>query len=137
MRSLFGDVGCDSEALTCQFVFGDVGCDRHLRIRLESDRLKLWCDRFWGVGVRSLFGMWECDRLKSGGCVRSLFGNKLELRSPKIEVVVCDSEALRRNRCLGMLGERSLKIRVVVCDRCLGMLGCDHLKLGWLCAIAV
>jgi hypothetical protein len=31
---------------------------------------------------------------------------------------VSDSEALRRNRCLGMLG-------------------CDRLKLGWLCAIAV
>ena len=35
----------------------------------------------------------------------------------------------------GMLGVRSVKIRVV-CDRCLGILGCDRLKLGWLCAIA-
>ena len=64
------------------------------------------------------------------------------MRSPKIGVVVSDSEALRRNRCLGMLGVRSFKIGVV-CDseallqavRCLGILGCDRLKLG-LCAIA-
>ncbi|WP_205748478.1 MULTISPECIES: hypothetical protein [Nostocales] len=51
---------------------------------------------------------------------------------------MCDSEALRRNRCLGMLGcdrlrlgcaiavwdvgVRSFKIGVV-CDRCLGMWG--------------
>jgi len=34
--------------------------------------------------------------------VRSLFGD-IGVRSLKIEVV-CDSEALRRNRCLGMLG---------------------------------
>jgi len=25
---------------------------------------------------------------------------------------------------------RSFKIEVVVCDRCLGILGCDRLKLG-------
>ncbi|MBO1064591.1 MAG: hypothetical protein HEQ36_07810 [Anabaena sp. 54] len=59
------------------------------------------------------------------------------MRSFKIRVV-CDSEALRRNRCLGMLGcdrlrlgcaiavwdvgVRSFKIGVV-CDRCLGMWG--------------
>jgi len=78
-----------------------------------------------------------CDCLKLDGCVRSLFG-MLGVRSSKIGVVrslfgdvgmrafkigvVCDSEALRRNRCLGMLGERSFKIRVVS-DRCLGCWG--------------
>ena len=43
-----------------------------------------------------------------------------------------DSEALRRNRCFGVLGcdsvsaaaSSSFKIRVV-CDRCFGVLGCD------------
>ncbi|MEI6441827.1 MAG: hypothetical protein WCO29_01525 [Nostocales cyanobacterium ELA583] len=77
----------------------------------------------------------QAVRLKLGGCERSLFRNKLELRSSKIGVVVSD-------RCLGMWGGRSFKIGVV-CDsealrrnRCLGMLGCDRLKLG-LCAIGV
>ena len=81
------------------------------------------------------------NRLKLGGCERSLFGilgcdSVSAAASSSFKIgVVCD-------RCLGMLGVRSFKIRVV-CDsealrrnRCLGMLGCDLLKLRWLCAIA-
>jgi len=45
-------------------------------------------------------GMLGCDRLKLGGCERSLFGD---------------------------VRVRSFKIRVV-CDRCLGMLGCDSVS---------
>ncbi|WP_168467226.1 hypothetical protein [Aphanizomenon sp. UHCC 0183] len=42
------------------------------------------------------------------------------MRSFKIGVVVCDSEALRRNR-----------LKLGGCERSpLGMLGCDRLKLG-------
>ncbi|MBS9394427.1 MAG: hypothetical protein HEQ29_15230 [Dolichospermum sp. LBC05a] len=60
------------------------------------------CDRFWEVeGVRSLFGSWRgaiafgklrgCDRFLEVGGVRRFWG-----------VRECDSEALRRNRCLGI-----------------------------------
>jgi hypothetical protein len=64
--------------------------------------------------VRSLFGDVGCDRLKLGWlCAIAVWG--CGMRSFKIRVVVCD-------RCLGMLGEQSFKIGVV-CDRCLGMWG--------------
>ncbi|WP_177176073.1 hypothetical protein [Trichormus sp. NMC-1] len=46
--------------------------------------------------------------------MRSLFGD-VGVRSFKIGVV--------SDRCLGMLGERSFKIGVVVSDRCLGLWG--------------
>ena len=91
---------CDSEArprnrflgMWDAIAFGDVGeCDRCLGC---------WeCDRFWGVGVRSLLGCWECDRFLGmwgaiavwgcGGCaiaiwgvgMRSLFGDVEDVRS--------------------------------------------------------
>ena len=68
MRSLFGDVVMRSQ-------FGMLG--------VRSLLWRCWgCDRFWGVGmrsllvmcgVRSLFGMWECDRFWDVG-MRSLLG---------------------------------------------------------------
>ncbi|MFM6080833.1 MAG: hypothetical protein ACKPCI_20380 [Dolichospermum sp.] len=48
-----------------------------------------------------------CDRLKLGGCERSLF-----------EDIGCDR--------FGDIGVRSFKIGVVMSDRYLGMLGCDR-----------
>ena len=81
---------CDSEArprnrflgMWDAIAFGDVGeCDRCLGC---------WeCDRFWGVGVRSLFGVWGCDRFWDVGSaiafwecgVQSLFGDVEDVRS--------------------------------------------------------
>ncbi|NTW19288.1 MAG: hypothetical protein HGA42_06600 [Nostocales cyanobacterium W4_Combined_metabat2_030] len=60
--------GCDSEALRR---------NRFLGMLRESDRCLGYegCDRFLGMlGVRSLFGMWGCDRCWGMG-VRSLFGD--------------------------------------------------------------
>jgi hypothetical protein len=111
VRSLFGDLGCDRfwDVGSAIAVLRDVGnaiAKRSVGIAVWGFGgcaiavLGVWgCDRFWGVGVRSLFGV---------------------LRG-------CDSEALRRNRCLGCWECDSEALRR---NRCLGMLGCDLLKLG-------
>jgi len=65
-----------------------VVCDRCLgMLGVRSFKIAVVSDRCLGIS-------WECDRLKLGGCERSLFRYKLRERSFKIGVV-CD-------RCLGM-----------------------------------
>ncbi|MBE9248439.1 hypothetical protein IQ226_04375 [Dolichospermum sp. LEGE 00240] len=49
----------------------------------------------------------------------------------KIRVVVCDSEALRRNRCLGMLGCGCLKLGL--CAIAFGDVGMRSFKIGVVC----
>ena len=81
-------------------------------------------------GVRSLFGYvgsaiagWEClDAIAFGMCgMRSLFW---DVGCDRFwGCWECDSEALRRNRCLGFWE----------CDRFLGILGCDRYWGIWGC----
>jgi hypothetical protein len=115
VRSLFGDLGCDRfwDVGSAIAVLRDVGnaiAKRSVGIAVWGFGgcaiavLGVWgCDRFWGVGVRSLFGVLRgCD-------------SEALRRNRCLGCWECDSEALRRNRCLGMLG----------CDRCFGVWGCD------------
>jgi hypothetical protein len=199
-RSLFGMLGCDSEALRRNrclgcwgaIAFGNVGCDRFWGVGVRSlfedvrraivfwdvgviakrsvgiavwdvgvrSLLGMWgaiafgnvgCDRFWecgsaiavwDVGSAIAFRVWECDRFWDVGSAIAVLrdvGNAIAKRSVGIAVwgfggcaiavlgvwgcdrfwgvgvrslfgVLrgCDSEALRRNRFLGMCGVRSL-----------------------------
>ena len=57
----------------------------------------------------AVWGCWECDCLKSGGCVRSPFRNKLGERAFKIRGVVSDRLKLKL-RWLCAIAKRSVGI---------------------------
>ena len=68
----FWGVGCDSEALR-RNLFWEMRGAIALIMRILEVRSLFGCGRaiaFEGVGVRSLLGVWECDRFL--GCVRAI-----------------------------------------------------------------
>ena len=99
MRSFKNGVVCDrclgmlgvrsfKIRVVCDRCLGMLGCDRCLGM-LGCDCLKL------GLCAIAVWGCWECDRLKLGLCAIAV--GMLGVRSFK-NGVVCDSEALPRNR---------------------------------------
>jgi hypothetical protein len=93
------------------YILGYWGRDCSFRsLGKMRSRLGMWWDAiafgdvvevrslFWGVGVRSLFGMWECDRFWGVGSAIA-FGDV--------------GSAIAFWGCVG-------------CDRCFGMWGCDR-----------